>query len=119
MNIVATGEERALEQILKQLNKLIDVVYAKDSTGDQSIQRELALIKISCPPDKRTELLQVSSSFRGETVDLSPDTVTFQISGDSRKIDAVREIFSHYGIIEMVRSGKILIERGSANVTKL
>jgi acetolactate synthase-1/3 small subunit len=112
MNIVATGGEEALEQILKQLNKLIDVVYAKDSTVDDSIQRELALIKVSCPPDKRTEVLQVSNAFRGETVDLSADTITFQVSGDSRKIDTVQEIFSHYGIIEMVRSGKILIERG-------
>jgi acetolactate synthase-1/3 small subunit len=57
-------------------------------------------------------VLQVSNAFRGETVDLSADTITFQVSGDSRKIDTVQEIFSHYGIIEMVRSGKILIERG-------
>lgn len=112
MNIVARGDENALEQILKQLNKLVDVVYARDATGEESIQRELALIKISCPPEKRTEVLQVAIAFRAETIDLSKETITFQISGSSRKIDTVHEIFSHYGIIEMVRSGKILIERG-------
>ena len=112
MNIEATGDEKTLDQILKQLNKLVDVVHAKDNTVEDVIAREFALIKVNCPPDVRSEVLQVAHAFSAETADLSEDTITLQIAGDSRKIDSVHTVFSKYGVIEMVRSGKIIIARG-------
>ena len=113
MNIVASGDAKTLDQILKQLNKLVDVVHAKDNTTEEVIQKELLLIKLDCQPDKRPEILQVASAFRGEIVDLSESTITFEVSGDSAKLDTVHNICSHYGVIEMVRSGKILMAKGA------
>lgn len=114
MNIVASGDSKTLDQILKQLNKLVDVVHATDNTGDDTIQKELLLIKLNCPPEKRTEILQIASAFQGEIVDLSDSTITFQVSGDTNKLDTVHNICSHYGVSEMVRSGKILMARGAS-----
>lgn len=112
MTITATGDAKTLDQILRQLNKLVDVVHAYDRTGEDIIQKELALIKVACPPEKRTEVLQVALTFKGKTVDLSEDTITFEVAGSSEKLDAVHNIFDPYGVIEMVRSGKIIISRG-------
>jgi acetolactate synthase I/III small subunit len=112
MTITATGDEKTLDQILRQLNKLIDVVHAFDRTGEDIIQRELALIKVECAPEKRTEVLQVALAFKGKTVDIGEDTITFEVSGSSEKLDAVHRIFNTYGVIEMVRTGKIIISRG-------
>jgi acetolactate synthase I/III small subunit len=113
MNIEASGDEKTLDQILKQLNKLIDVVHAKDNTAEDVIAKEFALIKVKCPPDVRSEVLQVAHAFESETVDLSENTITLQIAGESRKIDSIHTVFSKYGVIEMVRSGKIIIARGA------
>jgi acetolactate synthase-1/3 small subunit len=113
MNIVASGDAKTLDQILKQLNKLVDVVHATDNTSENVIQKELLLIKLECPPEKRTEILQVASAFNGEIVDLSDSTITFEVSGDSEKLDTVHNICSHYGVVEMVRSGKILMAKGA------
>ncbi|MBN1648638.1 MAG: acetolactate synthase small subunit [Spirochaetales bacterium] len=112
MNIVASGNAKTLDQILKQLNKLVDVIHARDTTGFETIERELALIKISCTEQNRSEILQVATAFNAETVDLGAKSITFQISGDSSKLDAVNKFFEKYGIIEVVRSGKLLISPG-------
>ena len=112
MNIVASGDEKTLDQILKQLNKLIDVIHARDTTGFETIERELAMFKISCNEQNRTEILQVATAFNSETVDLGAKSITFQISGNSSKLDAVNKFFEKYGIIEVVRSGKLLISPG-------
>jgi acetolactate synthase-1/3 small subunit len=113
MSIEATGDEKTLDQILKQLNKLVDVVHAKDNTTEEVIAREFALIKVSCTPEVRSEVLQVAHAFDSETVDLSEDTITLQIAGETQKIDSIHSVFNKYGVLEMVRSGKILIARGS------
>jgi acetolactate synthase I/III small subunit len=113
MNIAASGDSKTLDQILKQLNKLVDVVHATDNKLEEVIQKELLLIKLDCPPDRRTEILQVASAFKGEIVDLSETTITFEVSGDPDKLDTVHSICSHYGVIEMVRSGKILMAKGT------
>ena len=112
MNIEATGDEKNFDQILTQLNKLIDVVRAKDNAATDIIDRELALIKVKCPPDLRSEVLQVSHAFQSETVDLTENTITLQVSGDSQKLDAVHAVFSKYGVLELVRSGKLIIAKG-------
>ncbi len=113
MNIEGSGEEKTLDQILKQLNKLVDVVHAKDNTAEDVIAKEFALIKVKCPPEIRSEVLQVAHAFESETVDLSENTITLQIAGESRKIDSIHTVFNKYGVIEMVRSGKIIIARGA------
>jgi acetolactate synthase-1/3 small subunit len=112
MTIVATGEKKTLDQILKQLNKLIDVVEAKDETGMDAIHREMALVKIRCTQDARSEVLQVAGAFKGDVVDIGDTTVTFMTTGKSPKMDAIHTVFDKYGVMEIVRSGKLLIARG-------
>ena len=112
MNIVASGDERTLDQIIKQLNKLVDVVHARDNTGLDVVQRELALIKVNCNPEYRAEILQISQAFKGDTVDLDEHTLTVQVTGKSDKIDAIHSVLNKFGIIEMVRTGKVLMARG-------
>ena len=115
MNIVASGEPKTLEQIIKQLDKLIDVIHAKDHTGEVTVEKELALIKVNCPPEKRTEILQIAEHFKSESVDLSDDTMMLQVTGSTEKLDAMEMMLDKYGIKEMVRTGKIIMARGSAN----
>ena len=114
MTIVGSGDANTLDQILKQLNKLIDVVHAHDNTGLDVINKELALIKVNCPPAKRAELIQVVSAFKGEVVDLAEETLVFQVAGNSDKLDTIHKICNQYGVLEMVRSGKILMARGTS-----
>lgn len=114
MNITASGEKKTLEQILKQLNKLIDVIHAKDHTGQVVVERELALVKVKCPPDKRTEILQIADHFKSQSVDLSEQTLMIQVTGSTEKLDAFEAMLDKYGVIEMVRTGKILMARGEA-----
>ena len=115
MNIVASGEPKTLEQIIKQLNKLIDVIHAKDHTSDVVVERELALIKVQCPPDRRTEILQIAEHFKSQTVDLSESTLMLQATGSTEKLDSMELILDKYGILELVRTGKIIMARGSAD----
>ncbi len=112
MNIVATGDSKTLSLMLNQLNKLIDVVHAKDYSNSDVIQKELALVKVNCNNGNRTEILQIASAFKCRNVDISDTTMTFQITGKSSKIDAVHKMFQAYEILEIVRTGKILMARG-------
>ena len=112
MNIEATGEGKTLDQILNQLNKLVDVVHARDNTIEDVIACELALIKLSCSAEQRAEVLQLAQALESEVIDLTESTVTLQVSGDTKKIDTVHTVFGPYGVLEMVRSGKIIIARG-------
>ena len=115
MTISATGDRKTLDQILKQLNKLVDVVHAKDHMEDTVIEREMALMKVRCPPDKRAEIIQMAHVFQCETIDLTQDTVTFQVTGETAKLDNVHAMFGPYGVMELVRTGKVLIMPGTAN----
>ena len=115
MNITASGEPKTLEQIIKQLNKLIDVIHAKDHTGEITVEKELALIKVNCPADKRTEILQVAEHFNSQSVDLSETTLMLQVTGSTEKLDAMELMLDKYGIKEMVRTGKIIMARGAAD----
>ena len=98
MNIVASGEKKTLEQIIKQLNKLIDVIHAKDHTGEIVVEKELALIKVNCTSDKRTEILQIAEHFKSQTVDLSESTLMLQVTGSTEKLDAMELMLDKYGI---------------------
>ena len=117
MTIAATGEKKILDQIIKQLNKLVDVVKAIDNTNKDILERELALLKIKCLPESRLEVFQLIEAFKGLIVDISETTVSFEVSGKSVKIEAVKNTFSPYGIVEIVRTGKTLIARGAETTT--
>ncbi len=113
MNIVASGDRATLDQILGQLNKLVDVVSARDYSSADVIKREIALFKVNCPLEKRSEVLQIAQAFKAITEDLTPTTLTLMITGKSEKINTLMEMLRPYGILELVRSGKILITRGA------
>lgn len=112
MNIVASGAKKTLDQILKQLNKLIDVVHATDRTNDDVIHRELSLIKVHCEPDMRGEVLQLAKALDCDTVDLGERSVTIEATGPSEKLDQIGRVFERYGVLEAIRTGKVLIARG-------
>jgi acetolactate synthase-1/3 small subunit len=114
MNITASGEPKTLEQILKQLNKLIDVLHAKDHTGETVVEKELALIKLRCAPERRSEVLQIAEHFKAQTVDLSENTLMLQVTGGTDKLDAAEMMLDKYGITEMVRTGKVIMARGES-----
>jgi acetolactate synthase-1/3 small subunit len=112
MSLVASGDPRTLDQILKQLNKLVDVLHAIDHTGDSMVERELGLYKIISPATLRTEIFQVADHFKAASVDLTEATVVFQITGASEKLDAFQTMMEKYGIVESIRSGKLFMVRG-------
>jgi acetolactate synthase-1/3 small subunit len=114
MNIEASGDERILNLMMVQLNRLVDVIHAVDHAKDDVIQRELALFKITCLPERRTEVLQIADTFRGQTVDIGDDTITLQVTGASSKVDAFLKMMTPFGILELVRTGKVLMSRGTA-----
>lgn len=118
MNIVASGDGETLVQIIKQLNKLVDVVSAKDYSQEDVIQKELALFKINCTPERRTEVLQIAQTFKAVSEDLTTTTLTLMVTGKSEKIDALKEMLAPYGILELVRTGKVLISRGDHRTSR-
>lgn len=109
MTIVVKGDDRILEQVKKQLNKLIDVIKVSDHSPQSSVQRELALIKVNCQPSKRSEVLQLADLFKAEVADVSQKSITFSLSGCSDKIDKFIELATPYGIRESMRTGLLSI----------
>lgn len=108
----AQGDPETLEQIIKQASKLVDVLHATDHTGENVIEKELALIKVNAPDKTRTPILQLCDHFKAETVDFSSESIVVQVTGSTEKLDALVEMLEPYGIIELVRTGKILMARG-------
>lgn len=114
MNIVASGQPKTLVQIIHQLNKLIDVIHAKDHTGETVVEKELALIKVRCAPERRTEVLQIAEHFKGQAVDISDTTLLIQATGGTEKLDALETMLDKFGIVEMARTGKVIMARGES-----
>jgi len=112
MTITSIGPDAELQQIILQLNKLVDVIHAKDHTDDQAIYRELALFKVGCSVAERTEVLQITEVFRGKTVDISEDTITIEATGTTEKMNALESLLSKFDLKEMVRTGKVVMARG-------
>lgn len=112
MTIVVDGDERVLDQVKKQLNKLIDVIKVKDLTDEDYIARELTLIKVFIDSAKRREIIEIADVFKGRIVDIAPDSVTLEITGSTKKIDAVVGLMKSYKIKEMARTGKVALQRG-------
>lgn len=111
MTIVTTGDERILEQIIKQLNKLIDVIKVTDLAEKEFVEREMCLIKVNAPTEHRAEALRIADIFRARVVDSSQKSYTFQLTGDEKKIEAFIELLRPIGIKEIVRTGKVAITR--------
>jgi len=111
MTIVTQGDDRIIEQIIKQLNKLIDVIKVIDLTEAEFVERETALIKINARAEDRAEALRITDIFRARIVDSSPTTYTIELTGDSNKLQAIINLLRPLGIKELVRTGRIAISR--------
>ncbi len=111
MTIVTTGDDWVIEQINKQLNKLIDVIKVVDLTELHHVEREMVLIKVAPKQENKAEVLSIAEIFRGRIVDSSPNTYTIEITGDEKKIEAFVELMKPMGIKEFVRTGKVAIAR--------
>ena len=112
MTITCSGDPDTLEQIIKQFEKLIDVVHAIDHTGQSVIESELVLIKLKAGLRERTEILQAAENFKAKVVDFGADSMILRCAGETDKLDAFVGLLKPFGIIELVRSGKILMARG-------
>ncbi len=114
MVIVTTGDDLTVEQIQKQLYKLIDVIKVVDLSENPMVARELALIKVNAEPAMRPEILGVVETFRASVVDISSSTLIVQTVGDSSKIDAMVELLKPYGIVQLTRTGVTAMTRGGS-----
>jgi acetolactate synthase-1/3 small subunit len=113
MTIVTSGDDKILEQIVKQLNKLIDTIKIIDFTGEDYVEREMALIKIACEERNRAEVLRICDIFRGKVVDVTPKSYTMEVTGAPAKINAVLDLLRPLGVKELVRTGPVVIGRGA------
>ncbi|NIQ98181.1 MAG: acetolactate synthase small subunit [Desulfuromonadales bacterium] len=112
MTIVTSGDDQILEQITKQLNKLIDTIKVIDFTGYDYVEREMALIKVNAEEKSRAEILRIADIFRAKVVDVTPRSYTVEVTGAPGKVNAIVELLSPIGIKEIVRSGPVVIGRG-------
>jgi acetolactate synthase-1/3 small subunit len=111
MTIVTSGDDRIIEQIVKQLNKLIDVIKVVDLNESEFVARETALIKVHTKPEDRAEALRITDIFRASVVDSTPTTYTLEVTGDTKKIEAIINLLLPLGIKELVRTGRVAIAR--------
>lgn len=112
MTIVVEGDQAVLEQVKKQLNKLVDTIKVTDLTGEQYIGRELALIKVQAGIKERAEVFQIADVFRAKVVDISHSVMTLEVSGTTDKISALIDLLEPFTIKEMARTGRIAMARG-------
>ena len=116
MTIVTRGDDQKVEQITKQLNKLIDIIKVIDLTEESFIDREMILVKMNAEPRVREEILRIVEIFRAKVVDVSSSTYTIEITGDQGKIQGFLELLRPLGIKELVRSGRIAMSRGVKSI---
>ena len=112
MTFVIHGDDNVLDQVRKQLDKVVTVVRVDDISSENFVERDLMLIKVSCSPEKRPEIFQLTESFRGRVVDIQHGNVMMEISGTEGKVEAFIELMRPYGILEMARTGRIALVRG-------
>jgi acetolactate synthase-1/3 small subunit len=109
--VTNTGDEQIYEQIIKHLNKLIDVIKVTDLADKEYVEREMCLVKVNASMEHRAEALRIADIFRARVVDSSQKSYTFMLTGDEKKINAFLELFEPIGIKEIVRTGKVAIAR--------
>ena len=113
MTLVVRGDEFVIEQVTKQLHKLIDVIKVTDLTEENHVEREMILVKVNAEPTSRAEILRIADIFRAKVVDVTPATYTLEATGDESKVTAIVELLRPFGIQELVRTGKVAIARGA------
>lgn len=111
MTVTSSGDPSILEQMIKQLQKLVDVVHALDHTATDRFETEIALIKLRCQGDSRREVLEIAEHFNAKVVDYASESVILRVYGGSDKLDAMIELFDEDSVLELVRSGKIVMAR--------
>lgn len=111
MTIVVDGDEKTLEQVKKQLNRLIDVIKVIDLTGEDFVDRELVLVKLKMDTKSRSEILQIADTFQAKIDDAKKESVVIEVSGDQNKIKSFIEMMKPFGIVEIVRTGRIAMGR--------
>ena len=114
MTIVCSGNSDDLDQIIKQLAKLVDVVRAEDHTNQEMVETEVALIKVAVPLEGRTTLLQIAEHYKAKVVDYGTETIMLRVYGESKKLDSMMSLLGPHDVREVVRSGKIVMARGTA-----
>ena len=114
MTIGVSGDTQGLDQIIKQVSKLVNVLHCTDHTYDETVTKEMGLIKVGVRADERSEALQIAEHFGCKTVDLTEESMILQAVGDPAKIDALIEMLEKFKLIEFVRTGKVLLARGPA-----
>ena len=118
ITLLTSGSPAIVEQIIKQLRKLINVIKVVDLTETKFVQREMALIRVRAEAASRAEILRIVDIFRCQVVDVSPRSYTIESIGDQDKIEALLDLLTHFGIEEIVRTGKIAIARPETKITK-
>jgi acetolactate synthase-1/3 small subunit len=118
MTIVVTGDGFVIEQVMKQLHKLIDVIKVNDLTDESHVERELVLVRVNAEPQHRAEILRTADIFRARVVDVTPVSFVLEATGDEGKLEALVELLRPMGIQEVVRTGKVAIARGPKSRTR-
>ena len=112
ITIVVSGEDTSLEQVAKQLHKLINVIKIQDLDPKEMVDRELVLYKVNAPADRRHEIIEIANVFRAKIVDVGKSTLTIEATGAGDKLSAMEDLLRVYGIKELARTGKIALSRG-------
>lgn len=118
MTIVVDGANTQVEQVIKQLYKLIDVLRVSDVTENRTVDRELALIKVTANNESRAEIAQLTDIFRGKIVDVANDSVMVEVTGTEEKVESLVQLLRPFGLKEMVRTGRVSMTRGSTITAK-
>jgi acetolactate synthase-1/3 small subunit len=113
MTIAVTGEERILEQIIKQLEKLVDVIAVKELDGSSCLRREIMLVKIGVDEKNRPAVLEIAGIFRARVVDVSQNSITVEATGNMEKLNGLLILLHPYGVLELARTGLVALERGA------
>ncbi|MBQ3898943.1 MAG: acetolactate synthase small subunit [Lachnospiraceae bacterium] len=117
ITIVTSGDDEVLEQIEKQVAKLVDIKVVKELKPDESVYRELALVKVRCSAEERPSVIAITDIFRGKIVDVATDSLIIEITGDVEKIDKFLELLEGHEILELARTGMAGLSRGIETVT--
>jgi acetolactate synthase-1/3 small subunit len=113
MTLSVEGDDVVLEQVIKQLSKLINVIRVSELLPEESVERELAVIKVSAEKENRSEIMQLVDVFRAKIIDVSPRSMIIEVTGDEQKIDAMVRLLRQFGIKELARTGKVAMVRGT------
>ena len=112
MTIAVEGDEKLIEQVMKQLHKLVNVITVSNLSSEPSVMRELMLIKVNADTGNRSDIQQIVETFRGKVIDVSPKSMIIEVTGNDDKLEAIKMMLGHFGITEIVPTGKVALIRG-------